>query len=32
VWVPDYTYWDENSKLLADVSKTVYFYFNPIIP
>ena len=32
VWVPDYTYWDENSQLLADVSRAVYFYFNPIIP
>ena len=32
VWVPDYTYWDENSQLLADVSKAIYFYFNPIIP
>ncbi|HJO33022.1 MAG: serine hydrolase [Anaerolineales bacterium] len=32
VWVPDYTYWHENSQLLADVSKAVYFYFNPITP
>ncbi len=32
VWVSDYTYWEENSQLLADVSKAVYFYINPIIP
>ena len=30
VWVPGYTYWEENSQLLADVSKAVYFLVNPI--
>jgi hypothetical protein len=32
VWVSDYTYWDENSQLLADISKAFYFYVNPITP
>ena len=32
LWVSDYTYWDENSQLLADVSKAVYYYVNPITP
>lgn len=32
VWYPEYTYWDENSSLLADVSRAVYNYINPITP
>ncbi|MCH2540239.1 MAG: class A beta-lactamase-related serine hydrolase [Anaerolineales bacterium] len=32
LWSPDYTYWDENSLLLADVSKAVYYFVNPITP
>ena len=32
VWNYDYTYWDANSQLLADVSKAVYYYINPVTP
>lgn len=29
VWHPEYTYWDENSRLLANISRAVYSFFNP---
>ena len=32
VWQPEYTYWEENSHLLANVSRAVYNHFNPITP
>ncbi len=32
VWYPEYTYWDENSALLAAISRAIYSYFNPLTP
>ena len=31
IWVPDYTYWDANARILSDINKGVYYYFNPVI-
>ena len=31
IWVPEYTYWDDNARILADINKGVYHYFNPLI-
>ena len=32
VWQPNYTYWEGNSQMLADVSRATYNHFNPITP
>jgi hypothetical protein len=29
IWVPEYTYWEENSKIMENISKAVYYHFNP---
>lgn len=31
IWVPGNTYWDENSRHMADISRAVYYFFNPIV-
>ncbi|MEE3228193.1 MAG: serine hydrolase [Chloroflexota bacterium] len=31
IWVPEYTYWDNNARILSDINKAIYYYFNPII-
>lgn len=30
IWRPEYAYWEPNSAIMADISKAVYHYFNPI--
>lgn len=32
VWQPEYTYWDVNSTILADISRATYNHFNPVTP
>ncbi|HJO90310.1 MAG TPA: serine hydrolase, partial [Anaerolineales bacterium] len=31
IWVPEYTYWDNNARILSDINKAIYYHFNPII-
>ena len=31
IWTPEYTYWEENARILSDINKTTYYHFNPII-
>ena len=31
IWIPEYTYWDDNARILSDINKAVYHYFNPVI-
>ena len=31
IWVPEYTYWDDNARILSDINKSIYYYFNPVI-
>ena len=31
LWVPGNTYWDENSRRMADISRAVYYFFNPLL-
>lgn len=31
LWVPGNTYWDENSRRMADISRAVYYHFNPLV-
>ena len=31
LWVPGNTYWDQNSRLMADISRAAYYFFNPLL-
>lgn len=31
LWVPGNTYWDQNSRHLADISRAAYYFFNPLL-